>query len=440
MVSMRKRLLIFIGAALWLTAMRPEPAISITRNEAVPDYPERIDFHLTATSSAEITHAYLSYGTDAQTCGEGLTRAIPEEFVPSNSIEVEWTWNLRQAGPLPPGTTVYWQWDLRDASGAQLTTPRQSIVFTNPEIEWLQTSSDSLDLYWTEGSSSFADSLLEAGEQALSQLREMTGVEPGGRIRIYVYPSSEQMQANTLFAPDWSGGLAFASHRAVLMAVDEGSLGWGREATAHELAHVVIGAYTFSCLDSTPTWLSEGLAMNAEGRPEPYAAGVLAAAMEEDSLLSVRALGGMFSSDSDLAVLAYAQSESLTAFLNETYGPERMLALLDEFRSGSSPDRALREVYGFDRDGLEAAWREWAGAPPMAREVEGEATRTPYPTLAPITGPSTSYTATPPSASTSQPSAPSPPSAPWLTIALAAGCAISSLLVLAIVALVLRRK
>jgi hypothetical protein len=79
-----------------------------------------------------------------------------------------------------------------------------------------------------------------------------------------------------------------------------------------------------------------------------------------------------------------------------------MLHLLDEFRSGASEDRALREVYGFDRDGLEAAWRAHIGARPMETAADGagsEPTRTPYPTLAPITGPLPAATPLPLSAS-----------------------------------------
>jgi hypothetical protein len=383
-------------------ALRPGPSITILRDEAVAHYPETIEFHLAATSSADVVEVELSFQTNALACGDAVTRAYPEDFIPSTDVDVEWTWNLRQAGSLPPGTTVTWHWALRDSTGAETLTPAQSLTFTNANMDWRRESSASIDLFLTEGDAQFAGSLLAAGEAALVDLKEMTGVQLAQRVQAYVFPTSEEMQANTLFAPDWSGGLAFPAHRTVLLAVGPGDTAWGEQVIAHELAHVVIGAYTFSCFAGLPTWLDEGLALVAEGRQEPFAGSLLEEAIRDDTLLSVRSLGLGFSADPDLALLAYSESESLVLFLTEAHGQESMLHLLDEFRSGASEDRALREVYGFDRDGLEAAWRAHIGARPMETAADGagsEPTRTPYPTLAPITGPLPAATPLPLSAS-----------------------------------------
>lgn len=383
--------------ALLMLPRVPVADITVSTNRAVPSFPQEIRFEVAATSPTSIESVELEFWTDALACGESLTRAFPEDFTPGTSIETEWTWDLRQTGALPPGTTVGWRWKLRDAAGMEVITPAQTLLFTDESIPWENLESDSLTLYWHEGSTGFAQGLLQAGEQALSSLRAATGVSLEGRSQVFVYASSEEMQSATLFAPDWSGGLAFASHRTVLLAVAPGEQSWGMRALSHELAHVVIGYYTFSCLDTTPTWLSEGLAMVAEGDLEPYYANLLAQAVDENRLQSVRALGEMFSDDPDLARLAYAQSYSLVEYLSDTYGQGQMLALLDGFRQGNSPDAALQSVYGFDRDGLEAAWRTWIGAAPMAPTPIGgpAATRTPYPTFAPITGPVTAATETP---------------------------------------------
>ena len=444
-MTKQSRLALGTIVALALLGMRPRASITVLRNEAVAHYPESIEFFLAVESLSEIEWVELSFGTDALACGEGTTRAYPEDFEPSSSVETEWTWNLRQAGSLPPGTTVTWHWTVRDASGTELVTSDRSLVFTNTNIPWREGASESMDLYWTEGDQAFADSLLAAGESALVDLRGMTGVELADRAQVYIFPSSEEMQANTLFAPDWSGGLAFANYRTVLLAIEPGSIAWGREVIAHELAHVVIGAYTFSCLDSTPPWLSEGLAMNAEGREEPFAAGVLRQAIEDNSLLSVRSLGQMFSADPELAYLAYAESESLVQTLIDVHGQASMLRLLDEFRSGTSEDRALREVYGFDRDGLEAAWREWVGAPPMegGGEPGGPPTRTPYPTFAPITGPLSGAAATPSPVPSPAPDESGPETSARTTfllvaVGLAAGCGLAAGLTVGIV-LIARR-
>jgi hypothetical protein len=376
--------------------------ITVERNEAIPDYPESIEFHLSATSDTQIESVELEFGTDALTCGDSVTRAIPEDFVPGTSVEVEWNWNLRRAGSMPPGTMVWWRWVLTDAAGQVEVTDERSLRFIDDEHDWQTLESDGLSLYWYEGTTEFAQALVEAGEESLETIHQVTGIDVDQGVQVYVYANSEDVQAATLFAPAWSGGLAYPDHSTVMMGIGPDELGWGRRSLAHELAHVVVGHFTFSCLESTPRWLDEGLAMYAEGEPRSYHTKMLENAIEEDTLLSVRALGEIFSEDSDYAILSYAQSKSLVEFLIEQHGRTEMLQLLDEFKAGTPEDAALMAVYGLDRDGLEAAWREWVGAAPMsASEPVLEPTQ--VPTLAPLSGPAVAPTLADRTASNDEP-------------------------------------
>jgi len=388
-----------IPAAFFLLASSaaPPPQITVARNEVESRFPLAAVFTLEASSSHAITDVVLEFATDAKTCGESTDRVVPDDFAVGPTVVAHWTWDLRRTGALPPGTTIAWRWIVRDDSGAELVTPDRTIVIDDTQYDWRETTAGPLRLHWYSGDSSFARDLLEAGEEALQTIRHATGIVYEGEIRAYVYADASAMQSATLFAPAWSGGLAFPEHRAVLTAIAPSELEWGRRAMAHELTHVVIGHYTFSCLDSTPPWVSEGLAMYAEGEAEEWTEAVLEDAIRDNSLLPVRALSQIFSNDPDLANLSYAQSRSLVAFLIEAYGPEEMLRLLDEFRAGTPEDRALDRVYGFDRDGLEAAWREHIGAPP-APAVEGPGARptiTAYPTFAPLVGVPLAATSTP---------------------------------------------
>lgn len=318
-------------------------------------------------------------------------------------------WDLHRTGPLPPGTNVWWRWILSDASGEDLVTPDQNLHFTDETHQWRSLDSDSLNLFWYEGTTDFAQALVDAGEESLERMRQVTGAEVERKIQVYIYASSEEMQAATLFAPDWSGGLAFPSHSTVLIGIPTTGLDWGKRALRHELTHVMIGYYTFSCVDSMPIWLDEGLAMYAEGDMQPSDAELLSQAIEQDTLLSVRELGEIFSNDPELASLSYAQSLSLVEFLIDRYGQEQMLQLLGEFKEGMPEDGALMAVYGMDRDGLEAAWREWVGAAPMQSREPSGTTPTPFPTLAPITGPVVAPSEAP--QTTDQPAAPASPDA-----------------------------
>ncbi|MCZ7667195.1 MAG: peptidase MA family metallohydrolase [Chloroflexi bacterium] len=132
----------------------------------------------------------------------------------------------------------------------------------------------------------------------------------------------------------------------------------------HELAHLVVGQFGWSCVGgSRPTWLNEGLAVYAEGAPQPDIVASLEQAAQANSFEPLRSLNGPFSAHGAAAGIAYAQSYSIVDFLLERYGRAAMQDLLLALAAGSSTDAALEQVYGFNVDGLEQAWRAEMGLP-----------------------------------------------------------------------------
>ena len=393
----RRQLLIIISLFTITVALASQKAFAVHKNSAEINFPETITFQLHASSTTEITSIHLEFGTDTLACGDSVSRAILDDFEPDTDIAAEWVWDLRRSGSLPPGTEVWWRWVLEDESGEIIETPVQRLIFLDDIFAWRKEVSDHISLYSYQGSEYFTTALLEAGEDALERLEDMTGVKVENQVKVYIYNSSLDMQEATLFAPDWSGGKAFPWNNAVIIGIAPSDLEWGKDTMAHELAHVIIGQYTFSCVDSTPGWIDEGLAMMTEGDLEPYYQDLLQVAVDSDELLSVREVGQIFSADPDIARLSYAKSFSLVAYLLETFDDAAILQLLDHFKLGESEDRSLEAVYGFDRDGLEVLWRNWLGAAPMQEAPAQGATpiATLFPTLAPIVGPNIQPSQTP---------------------------------------------
>src|SRR5687768_6403043 len=236
MINLRSR-----GAAwgfaplIALTLAQTGTSIEVTANEASAQFPDGIDFHLEAQSDVVIESVELRFHTDAQVCGGGDTQATPEDFVGGTDITADWSWEFRRTGSQPPGTTITWHWVLHTEDGESVETPEQQITLEDTTHNWQSIESDVLTLYWYEGDQAFAEILLSAGERAISSLEETLGIEVDTPIRIYTYASSEEMQGATLFAPAWSGGLAFSRNSALLMAVNPANLEWGQRALAHEL-------------------------------------------------------------------------------------------------------------------------------------------------------------------------------------------------------------
>ncbi len=116
--------------------------------------------------------------------------------------------------------------------------------------------------------------------------------------------------------------------------------------------------------------------MYGEGGPESAQMTQFDQAKAADQLLTLRSLAGSFSEESDRAKLSYTESYSVVNFLIQTYGRDKMTALLAALHDGATADEALQSVYGFNTDGLENAWRASIGAAPRV----GASNPTPVPT------------------------------------------------------------
>ncbi len=389
------------------TAQAP---IQIIQNDAWVDFPQALDFHLVATATEQIESVTIEYGVDAIVCGDVTTVAAPD-FEPDTALDVTWRWQIASGQIIPPGGKIWWRWQLTTSDGTETSTPTQTITFDDDWYVWESLQDRNLTVHWYRGQPALAREMLAAGHRALDQLAADTGLSLQDPIAIYLYEEPFDLRISIPGAPTWIGGIAFPEYNTVLAVANETYADYGRLTVRHELGHLVIERLTFNCLTDLPVWLSEGLAMAAEGQDDPRAADTLAEAIDADRLLTIRQIESTFSVHADRAHLSYAESYSLVRFLIDTYGQEKMLALLTAFRDGATPDDALVTAYGFDTHGLESAWRDSIGASPIAPAEGNASTPTPVPTLALSTLPSAtptpavSPTLAPP---TETPAAPSP--------------------------------
>jgi hypothetical protein len=240
--------------------------------------------------------------------------------------------------------------------------------------------------------------------------------------------------------------LAFPEHDIVIIGISPSNLEWGQDAIVHEITHVLVGHLTFSCLGDVPTWLNEGLAVYSEGDLDTSSETQLDQAISDDSLLSVRSLSAGFSEVRDKATLSYSQSNSIVKYLIETYGQDKMNALLATLRDGTTIDDALLDIYAFDVEGLEDKWREAINAQPRQASAQPTPQSTPtiVPTYIPFSGASQLVTPTPyvlPTSTLGQPDIPESDGLPVaLTLMLVFVCCVLILLIGVIVLGILLRN
>lgn len=357
--------LLLISLRVYTAQAQPAAAqagqLPVISNDIVVDFPNTAAFRLELEESVAVAEAELTYQLGVDDCLEAGTR-IPVEDI-ENGV-AEWTWIMSRSGNPPPGATIWWEWTVTDTGGNTFTTPRQELVFQDERFQWRTVTAENIRLHWYEGDE-VGSTLLDAAVEGLAQLEADVGIQLEDDIQIFIYGSSADMREAVLYIQDWAGGVAFSDYNIILIGVPPSIADtWGTSTVRHELAHLVIGRFGQSCLGgSRPNWLNEGLAVYSEGEPANETVNDLEQGVENNNFFPVRSLNGSFPSHDSGVNLAYSQSYSLVNFLLDAYGAEKMQALLLTLAQAESYDAALEQVYGFNTDGLEVAWRQAVGAP-----------------------------------------------------------------------------
>ncbi len=377
---MRKfRLFVFTLLSILLCSLtvpvRAQAGIQLVSDNVTLSFPETATFQAEFKAGVNITSVALEYGVDQLTCGTVVAKSFPQ-VTPATDVQVDWTWEMRQSGSLPPGALLWWRWQVQDANGAQFTSPKQTIIWLDSVHSWQSISGGNINLHYYEGGQPFGQALHEAAAQALVRLSQDVGIRAEKPVDIYIYANTNDLKEAILYEPSWIGGQAYPEDNIVIIGVSTDQLDWGKSTEAHELTHVLVGHLTFTCLGFIPTWLNEGLAMYGEGGPQSAQMAQFDQAKASDQLFALRSLAGNFSEESDRANLSYTESYSVVNFLIQTYARDKMTALLAALHDGATADEALQSVYGFDTDGLEDAWRASIGASPRV----GTSNPTPVPT------------------------------------------------------------
>lgn len=446
-ISLLLLLFFLIGLLPPSLIVNAAPRADVSNSQATLDFPNTVAFSATLESSAAITSVTLEYGNAQLTCGEVTAKAFPE-FTPGASVDASWTWDMRQSGSLPPGATIWWRWRYVDEAGGEFVSETQNITWLDDTHPWKMVSNDDIRLHYYGKDESFAQTMLAAGVEGLRRNKEQAGMLPDAPVDIFVYPNYDDMRNAVLYEPAWTGGQAYSDFNIILMGVSGSDSAWDKNTVIHELTHILVGRNAFSCIGTRPGWLEEGLAMYSEGELDSSMQSMLDSAIRSNSLITLRSLNGGFSELPDKANLSYSQSYSVVRFMIETQGQEKMSELLTALRDAKPIDDALLEVYGFDTDGLDSAWRESVGAAPLfVAQATAMPTPTYVPTYVPIAGIPLAVTPTPyviPTSSyddtTSQPSDARSGPPILLTVALICICLLFLLIIgVVVLGVVLRR-
>ena len=355
---------LFLAVSLSMPPLHPPSGASaagITLSTSVQtSFPNTMTFNINAQSDVNVTDLRLHYVVHRQNFASVVSEGWAV-FTPSTSVKTDWVWDMRKSS-LPPGAQVEYWWTAADAGGKTAETGHSVVTFNDDRFSWQTLNQSPISLMWHTGSQSFATALMTAGQQGLQRIEGDVGAIPTGTALIWIYASASELQGAQLFAPQWEGGVTFEGYDIIAVGVSTGQLSYGQRAVPHELTHWIVGQVTFNNYGAgLPVWLDEGLATYGEGTVAPEYKAALQGAIASNQLISVRSLSSPFSADATQAYISYGEANSIVTFMIQTYGKDKMRQLLGVFHDGSGYDDALKQVYGFDQDGLDKLWRQSLG-------------------------------------------------------------------------------
>lgn len=203
-------------------------------------------------------------------------------------------------------------------------------------------------------------------EGVYPQVTRKFRAEPPEKTVIEVFPTHDAFSVRTTGSP-WIGTVG-ASTGPVIALVSprkgpgtKGPFNWS-QVLRHEFTHTVTLAATDNRIAH---WMTEGLAVVEEEAPMPWEwVPMLFRAVKEKELLSLEELTWAFirpKKPSDRQ-MAYAQSAWVCQYIEQVWGHDAVLAMMQGFRDGKSQDQVFPEVLRKSTTEFSADFERWAEA------------------------------------------------------------------------------
>lgn len=216
----------------------------------------------------------------------------------------------------------------------------------------------------------YGDLVVAELERAYTQLTAKYKADLNFRTAVEIYPNPDDFAVRTFGMPDIGGFLGVCFGPVMTVNSPATQAGNWQDVLWHEFTHVVTLTLTHN---QTPRWLSEGFSVYEEGQASP-AWGQKMTLDYHDRILDgkinpLSRMSAAFLEAKDLPDLLFAYYEAMLVVqsLNERYGFDRLLALLDALGNGQEINAALATEFG-PLPELDAAFAQYARA--QAKQFE----------------------------------------------------------------------
>lgn len=356
---MRAFLILLLFCLLSTTAF---PSASGAQGELTPlriavhyDFAQRIRFEVQVDASLNLQNPRVWFQVE----GQPFTEQVTMQNLGNGRLIAEYT----RLEMIPPfAYLVFW---IEVEQGSRiLLSPRYRFRYLDNRFPWQMRQEGAIRLFWYEGDTRFAQTLLDAVLRGVQGIESQLGLSLDAPLELYVYPSGAELQNAVPYGGfGWESGHASPKLGVALVAITPGpnqSL-VAERLIPHEMLHILLYRRLGKGYDSLPLWLREGLAKMVELSPDADAERVVRQAIAKGTSISFRDLCQTFPSEAGAAYLSYAQSLLFVRYLLETYGKSALNELLRTYADGIGCEQGVVKVYGKSLSTLEYEWRVTLG-------------------------------------------------------------------------------
>ncbi len=274
--------------------------------------------------------------------------------------QAQFVYDLAQR-PLPAFSSITYSYLIILENGDQVETPTYSFTYLDNRFNWQELIEEPFMIYWYEGEIILAQGVLDAANNGHDQVLELLQ-QPGSDqpIDILVYSSDEELQSTlTSIGQTWVGGHADPELGSIVVSLPPGvdqSLEIQR-LIPHEITHILLYRFMGDEYKYLPAWFKEGIASQMEFYSHPDYSLILEKAYGERGLIPFSHLCQAFPADPDLALLSYAQADSLLDYIQREYGVTGIQAMIYAYDQGVSCERGVETSLGRTLEELEKEWK-----------------------------------------------------------------------------------
>ncbi len=351
-----KRTLTFLILLLIITAplsVQAEGGVEVLDEGVEYTFGEELVFRIEIESEVPVSQITLVLQAP------GISTFVGEVLFISPG-QAQFVYDLAQR-PLPAFSNITYSYHLTLENGESVETPGYSFTYLDNRYNWQELIEEPFNIYWYEGEIILAQEVLDAAVSGLDQVLELLQQPAENKpIVIFIYSSEEELQSTLAsVGQTWVGGHADPGLGSIVVSLPPGvdqSLEIQR-LIPHEITHILLYRFMGSEYQYLPAWFNEGLASQMEAFSRPDYDLVLEKAEGERGLIPFAHLCIAFPVDSDLALLSYAQSNSLLDYIQREYGVTGIQAMIYAYDQGVSCERGVEVALGITLEGLENDWK-----------------------------------------------------------------------------------